>query len=103
MRHVCRGAAREFDLIMGEPDAAERFLRRGTLKSALTAKSFCGRTGWKIAGLGSEMFGGLGYTREMTIDKLVRDIRHVSIIEGGDDVLRDLVFHRYVQTEDLRV
>jgi alkylation response protein AidB-like acyl-CoA dehydrogenase len=103
MRHVCRGAAREFDMIMGQPDAAEQFLRRGTLKSALTAKSFCGRTGWKIAGLGSEMFGGLGYTREMTIDKLVRDIRHVSIIEGGDDVLRDLVFHRYVQTEDLRI
>ena len=103
MRHVCRSAAREFDLTMGEGDAAEQFLRRGTLKSALTAKSFCGQTGWKIAGLGSEMFGGLGYTRDMIIDKLVRDIRHVSIIEGGDDVLRDLVFHRYVQAEDLRV
>jgi alkylation response protein AidB-like acyl-CoA dehydrogenase len=103
MRHVCRSAAREFDTIMGEPDASEQFLRRGTLKSALTAKNFCGRTGWQIASLGSEMFGGLGYTREMVIDKLVRDVRHVSIIEGGDDVLRDLVFHRYVQTEDLRV
>ncbi|HEX7059368.1 MAG TPA: acyl-CoA dehydrogenase family protein [Solirubrobacterales bacterium] len=103
MRHVCRSAAREFDLIMGEGDAAEQFFRRGTLKSALTAKSFCGQTGWKIAGLGSEMFGGLGYTRDMIIDKLVRDIRHVSIIEGGDDVLRDLVFQRYVRSEDLRV
>jgi alkylation response protein AidB-like acyl-CoA dehydrogenase len=102
MRHVCRGAARELDAILGEHDAAEQLLRRGTLKSALTAKSFCGQTGWKIAGLGSEMFGGLGYTREMVIDKLVRDVRHVSIIEGGDDVLRDLVFQRYVQTEDLR-
>ncbi len=103
MRHVCRGAAREFDMIMGEPDAAERFLRAGTLKSALTAKNFCGRTGWQIASVGSEMFGGLGYTRDTVIDKLVRDVRHVSIVEGGDDVLRDLVFHRYVQTEDLRV
>jgi alkylation response protein AidB-like acyl-CoA dehydrogenase len=103
MRHVCRGAAREFDLIMGGRDAAEELLRRGMLKSALTAKNFCGRTGWQIASLGSEMFGGLGYTRETVIDKLVRDVRHVSIIEGGDDVLRDLVFHRYVQTEDLRV
>ena len=103
MRHVCRGAAREFDQIMRGPDAAEQFLRRGTLKSALTAKSFCGRTGWQLASLGSEMFGGLGYTREMSIDKLVRDIRQVSIIEGGDDVLRDLVFHRYVQNEDLRI
>jgi alkylation response protein AidB-like acyl-CoA dehydrogenase len=103
MRHVCRGAAREFDAIMSRGDAAEVFLRKGTLKSALTAKVFCGQTGWQIAGLGSEMFGGLGYTREMVIDKLVRDIRHVSIIEGGDDVLRDLVFSRYVLPEGNRV
>jgi alkylation response protein AidB-like acyl-CoA dehydrogenase len=103
MRHVCRAAAREFDSIMQRDDAAEQFLRKGTLKSALTAKAFCGQTGWKIAGVGSEMFGGLGYTREMAIDKLVRDIRHVSIIEGGDDVIRDLVFNRYVVPEDKRV
>ncbi len=37
------------------------------------------------------MFGGLGYTSEMVIDKLVRDVRH------------DLVFRRYLQSEDLRV
>jgi alkylation response protein AidB-like acyl-CoA dehydrogenase len=103
MRHVCLGAAREFDAIMRGADAAERFLRTGTLKSAITAKSFCGRTGWKVAGVGSEMFGGHGYTREMVIDKLVRDVRHVSIIEGGDDVLRDLMFNRYVLPEDNRV
>jgi alkylation response protein AidB-like acyl-CoA dehydrogenase len=103
MRHVCRGAAREFDAIMSQRDAAEQFLRKGTLKSALTAKVFCGQTGWKIAGVGSELFGGLGYTREMVIDKLVRDVRHVSIIEGGDDVLRDLVFNRYVVPETHRV
>jgi alkylation response protein AidB-like acyl-CoA dehydrogenase len=103
MRHVCRGAAHEFDAVMSREDAAEEFLRRGTLKSALTAKNFCGQTGWKVASTGSEMFGGLGYTREMSIDKLVRDIRHVSIIEGGDDVLRDLVFHRYVVPEASRV
>ena len=103
MRHVCKGAAREFDAIMSQDDAAEQFLRRGTLRSAITAKSFCGRTGWQIASIGSEMFGGLGYTREMVIDKLVRDIRHVSIIEGGDDVLRDLIFNRFVVPEDKRV
>jgi alkylation response protein AidB-like acyl-CoA dehydrogenase len=103
MRHVCLGGAREFDAVMGESDPGDQFLRRGTLRSALTAKSFCGSTGWRIASLGSEMFGGLGYTREMVIDKLVRDMRHVSIIEGGDDVLRDLVFNRYVLPDDQRI
>jgi hypothetical protein len=40
------------------------------------------------------MFGGLGCTRDMVIDKLV---------EGGDDVLRDLVLSRYVVPEKNRV
>ena len=103
MRHVCRGAAREFDAIMSRDDAAEEWLRRRTLRSALTAKNLCGQTGWKVASVGSEMFGGLGYTREMSIDKLVRDVRHVSIIEGGDDVLRDLVYNRYVVPDASRL
>jgi alkylation response protein AidB-like acyl-CoA dehydrogenase len=103
MRHVCLAAAREFDAVMGRDDAAEQFLRRGTLKSALSAKVYCGQAGWKLASVASEMFGGLGYTREMVIDKLMRDVRHVSIIEGGDDVLRDLVFNRYVVPEGNRI
>jgi alkylation response protein AidB-like acyl-CoA dehydrogenase len=96
MRNQCRSAAREFDAITSGPNAADEFLRRGTLKSALAAKMFCGQAGWGIAGTGSEMFGGLGYTHDMVIGKLVRDMRYVSIVEGGDDVLRDLMFSRYV-------
>lgn len=96
MREVCRAAARDFDAVMSRPDAAEEFVREGSLKSALVAKTFCGRTGWNIATIGSELFGGLGYTDELLIGKLVRDIRYVSIVEGGDDVLRDLIYKRFV-------
>lgn len=103
MRHVCLGAAREFDATVRRDDGAERLLRAGTLKSALTAKTFCGRTGWEVASVGSEMFGGLGYTRELPIEKLLRDVRNVAIVEGGQDVLRDLVFNRYVLPEDQRI
>ncbi|AZM55237.1 acyl-CoA dehydrogenase [Streptomyces sp. WAC 01529] len=93
--HLLR-AARDYDAIMSEPDAAARFHRQGTLKSALTAKMFCGQAGWDVASTGSEMFGGLGYTHELPVGKLMRDIRYVSLVEGGDDVLRDLLFSRYV-------
>ncbi|GAA1393999.1 isobutyryl-CoA dehydrogenase [Kitasatospora putterlickiae] len=93
--HLLR-AAREYDAITANPKAADVFHRQGTLKSALTAKMFCGQTGWEVASVGSEMFGGLGYTDELPIGKLVRDMRYVSVVEGGDDVLRDLVFSRYV-------
>nr|MBA3250554.1 acyl-CoA dehydrogenase [Geodermatophilaceae bacterium] len=35
-------------------------------------------------------------THEHLIGKLLRDVRYVSIVEAGDDVLRELVFSRYV-------
>jgi alkylation response protein AidB-like acyl-CoA dehydrogenase len=96
MKHQCLAAARDYDTVMTLPDAAAEFLRRGSLKSALTNKMFCGQAGWEIAGAGSEMFGGLGYTHESIIGKLTRDMRYVSIVEGSDDMLRDLVYNRYV-------
>ncbi|MGW7201062.1 acyl-CoA dehydrogenase family protein [Streptomyces chryseus] len=96
MRNQCLAAADEFDTLMARSDAAQELLRCGALRSALSAKLFCGQTGWQIASTASEMFGGLGYTHEMMIGKLVRDMRHVSIIEGGDDVLRELIYHRFV-------
>jgi len=96
MANQCLAAAREYDAIAARPDAGAEFLRVGTLKSALTTKMFCGQSGWQITATASEMFGGLGYTHEMVIGKLLRDVRYVSVVEGGDDVLRDLMFSRYV-------
>lgn len=93
--HLLRSAG-EFDAVMASDTAAATFLRSGTLKSALTAKMFCGQAGWEVASVGSEMFGGVGYTHDVQIGKLLRDIRYVSVVEGGDDVLRELVFGRYV-------
>ncbi|MFF6814998.1 acyl-CoA dehydrogenase family protein [Streptomyces sp. NPDC012403] len=96
MKSHCLRAARDYDAIMTNPGAAALFHRQGTLKSALTAKMFCGQAGWEVAGAGSELFGGLGYTHELPIGKLMRDIRYVSLVEGGEDVLRELLFSRYV-------
>jgi alkylation response protein AidB-like acyl-CoA dehydrogenase len=96
MANQCLAAARDYDAVAARPDAAAEFLRIGTLKSALTAKMFCGQTGWRIVSEASEMFGGIGYTHETLIGKLLRDVRYVSIVEGGDDVLRDLMFSRFV-------
>jgi alkylation response protein AidB-like acyl-CoA dehydrogenase len=96
MRNQCLAAAAEYDQIMDGPDAAADFTRRGTLKAAMTTKLFCGQVGWEIASIGSEMFGGLGYTHDSIINKLMRDMRYVAIVEGGDDVLRDVIFNRYV-------
>jgi alkylation response protein AidB-like acyl-CoA dehydrogenase len=96
MAGQCLAGARHYDAIAARQDAGPEFLRRGTLKAAVSTKMFCGQAGWQVASVASEMFGGLGYTHEAIIGKLVRDMRYVSIVEGGDDVLRDLMFSRYV-------
>lgn len=96
MANQCLAAARSYDATAARQDAAEAMLRQGAQKSALIAKLFCGQSGWQIASTASEMFGGLGYTNEMLIGKLLRDARHASIVEGGDDVLRELIFRRFV-------
>jgi Acyl-CoA dehydrogenases len=96
MRNQCRAAAAQFDEAMASDDPAATFYRTGTLRSALAAKMYCGQAGWAVATIGSEMFGGLGYTHDHLIGKLVRDLRYVGLVEGGDDVVRDLLFTRYV-------
>ncbi|MFC4612662.1 acyl-CoA dehydrogenase family protein [Streptomyces maoxianensis] len=96
MRNQCRAAAAEFDGYMAQADPASAMYRIGTLRSALAAKMYCGQAAWQVATIGSEMFGGLGYTHDHPIGKLVRDLRYVGLVEGGDDVVRDLLFTRYV-------
>ncbi|MGX1775877.1 acyl-CoA dehydrogenase family protein [Nocardia brasiliensis] len=103
MRNQCLAAATEYDAIMATADPAAEFLQRGALRSALTTKMFCGQTGWQVATVGSEMFGGLGYTTELPIAKYLRDIRAVTIVEAGDDVLRELVFRRFVLPANRRI
>ena len=95
IRHVCRAAAAEFDEACRSGRA--KLLRTGALESAVVAKMLSGQLGWKIASVASEAFGGLGYTEDSLVGKLVRDMRVISIIEAGDDVLRELLFHRYAQ------
>ena len=97
MRNQCRSAAAEFDRYLAAPDGGAAALYRvGSLRSALAAKLFCGQAGWQVATLGSEMFGGLGYTHDHPIGKLVRDMRYVSVVEGGEDVMRELIYTRFV-------
>lgn len=96
MANQCLAAAREYDATAAGDDPAGEFLRAGTMKSALASKLFCGQTGWQVLSVASEMFGGQGYTHESVVGKLLRDVRHVAIVEGGDDILRDLMYSRFV-------
>ncbi|TCO45909.1 acyl-CoA dehydrogenase family protein [Actinocrispum wychmicini] len=97
MRNQCLAAAAEFDTLATRDDGPAELLSRGALRSAVAAKMFCGQTAWQLAGIGSEMLGGLGYTDETVAGKLLRDARYISLVEGGDDVLKDLLYRRYAK------
>lgn len=102
MENQCKAAARAYDAMMSRDDAAAVFLHEGALKSALVSKMFCGQAGWQVASMASELFGGLGYTDEILIGKLLRDVRFAAIVEGGDDVLREMLYRRHVIPSFLR-
>jgi alkylation response protein AidB-like acyl-CoA dehydrogenase len=102
MENQCKTAARSYDAMMSQHDAATVFAREGAIKGALVSKMFCGQAGWQIASTASELFGGLGYTDAVLIGKLLRDVRYASIIEGGDDVLREMLYRRHVIPSFLR-
>ena len=97
MNALCRSAAREYDEIVRSPNCAQTFMQKGMLKSVGVAKVMCGQLGWQVASVGSEMFGGLGYSNDFLMPKLMRDMRYVSIVEAGEDVLREFIFRNHVR------
>ncbi|WP_067458355.1 acyl-CoA dehydrogenase family protein [Nocardia alba] len=101
MRTQCLAAGREIDELLARGGSADP-LRQGTLRSAMVAKLFCGQITWQVASIGSEIFGGGGYTRDHPIGKLVRDARYIGVVEGGEDVTRALLYARYVKPASRR-
>lgn len=95
MRAACREAGAEFDEILRGKDPEQHFHRHGGTKSAIVAKLICGQLGSRIVAAASELFGGLGYAQDHLVCKLVRDMRHVPILEAGEDVIRALLYGRY--------
>lgn len=61
-------------------------------KEASIAKLNAGQAVMRVTEAASVMLGGLGYTRESVVEKLFRDARHVSIIEGTDPTHKELIF-----------
>ncbi len=93
IRMVCRAAASELDEALRD---RARLVRVGVLKSAVVAKMLSGQLTWDIASTASQALGGLGFTEDSLVGKLVRDARIISIIEAGDDVLREYLFQRHI-------
>lgn len=56
-------------------------------ESAIT-KTFCTDSGVTVTNMALQIFGGYGYIREYPVEKLVRDIRILPILDGTNQIQR---------------
>jgi acyl-CoA dehydrogenase len=61
-------------------------------KEASIAKLYAGNMVMGITEAAALMLGSIGYTGQSRIEKLFRDARHVSIVEGPEPVHREIIF-----------
>ncbi|MEO6349556.1 MAG: acyl-CoA dehydrogenase family protein [Candidatus Limnocylindrales bacterium] len=62
------------------------------VKEASIAKLFSGELVMNITAAASAMLGSIGYTGQSPIEKLMRDGRHVAIVEGPEPTHKELIF-----------
>ncbi len=86
-RALALGVAQQLDLAEHSPDPDQRQRAEG-LVALLTpvVKAFFTDTGFEVANLGMQIYGGHGYIREHGMEQLVRDARIGQLYEGTNGV-----------------
>lgn len=71
--------------------ASLRDAGRPCLKEACMAKLFASEAAERVCSDAIQIFGGYGYSRELPVEKIYRDVRVAQIYEGTSDVQRILI------------
>ena len=79
--------------------AALRDAGRPCLKQACMAKLFASEAAERICSDAIQIFGGYGYSRELPVEKIYRDVRVAQIYEGTSDVQRIIISRQLLQGE----
>lgn len=61
-------------------------------KESSVAKLFAGETVMQVTTAASAMLGSVGYTGQSEVEKLLRDARHVAIVEGTEPTHKEIIF-----------
>ena len=77
--------------------AALRDAGRPCLKEACMAKLFASEVAERICSDAIQIFGGYGYSRELPVEKIYRDVRVAQIYEGTSDVQRIIISRQLLQ------
>ena len=77
--------------------AARRDAGIPCLKQACMAKLFASEAAERICSKAMQIFGGYGYSRELPVEKIYRDVRVAQIYEGTSDVQRIIISRQLLQ------
>jgi len=77
--------------------AALRDAGRRCLQEACMAKLFASEAAERICSDAIQIFGGYGYSRELPVEKIYRDVRVAQIYEGTSDVQRIIISRQLLQ------
>ena len=77
--------------------AALRDAKQPCLKEACMAKLFASEAAERICSDAIQIFGGYGYSRELPVEKIYRDVRVAQIYEGTSDVQRIIISRQLLQ------
>jgi len=73
-------------------DAARRRGRGARFtREAAMAKLFASETAAKVADAALQLHGGYGYTRQLPLERYVRDLRIMRIYEGSSEIQRNII------------
>ncbi|CAN5808850.1 acyl-CoA dehydrogenase family protein [soil metagenome] len=66
-------------------------------KESSVAKLFAGEMVMQVTSAASGMLGSIGYTGQSGVEKLLRDARHVAIVEGPEPTHKEIIFANMVR------
>jgi acyl-CoA dehydrogenase len=58
---------------------------------AAMTKLFCTEAAWRIVDEALQVHGGMGYMREMPVERMYRDVRLLRIVEGTSEIQRRMI------------
>jgi acyl-CoA dehydrogenase len=64
------------------------------------AKLVAGEMAFRVADRALQLFGGAGYSKDLPIERIWRDIRVIRILDGTSEILKTIVARRVLAEAD---
>jgi hypothetical protein len=59
------------------------------------AKMFATETAWTVVNHAMQILGGIGYTNIYPVERLLRDVRLITIWTGTNEIMRAVIQHEF--------